>query len=175
MQAAKTKLSFNIEIRSLREVYKHYEFKDIVSHPAIVYIPYQVSVMSLFEQWRLNIPLFFPSVQLLTTWQVETNVMNERTWDSVFGSISSKSKIPGVVDEPDPNNDKDRAAVPFWIKYSDFYEWPHIQYYELYEDLLSKLSKANFKEISNHMKTYNAQLKIQLIEKWEKVLENIPK
>ena len=175
VQAAKTKLSSKIEIRPLRDVYDHYEFKDLVNHPAIVYIPYQVSVMSLFEQYRLNIPLFFPSVQLLTTWQVENNVMNERTWDSVFGSIPSKSKIPGVVDEPDPNNDKDRAAVQFWIKFSDFYEWPHVQYYESYEDLLSKLSKANFKEISNNMKAYNVQFKTQLIEKWKKVLETIPK
>jgi len=53
----------------LREAYPHYNYADLTVHAGIVYIPYQVSVMSMFEQYRMNIPLFFPSLDLLTNWQ----------------------------------------------------------------------------------------------------------
>jgi len=55
----------------LRSRYPHYEYSDMTAHWGIVYVPYQVSVMSLFEQYRMNIPLFFPSVSLLTEWQLQ--------------------------------------------------------------------------------------------------------
>jgi len=53
----------------LREVYPRYKYTDLTAHAGIIYIPYQVSVMSMFEQYRMNIPLFFPSLELLTSWQ----------------------------------------------------------------------------------------------------------
>ena len=53
----------------LRDIYAHYKYTDLTAHPGIIYIPYQVSVMSMFEQYRMNIPMFFPSLELLTTWQ----------------------------------------------------------------------------------------------------------
>jgi len=59
------------ELIPLRKKYPHYRYSDLTAHAGIVYVPYQVSVMSLFEQYRMNIPLFFPSLELLTTWQLE--------------------------------------------------------------------------------------------------------
>ena len=57
------------KLMRLREIYPHYNYSDLTAHAGIVYIPYQLSVMSMFEQYRMNIPLFFPSLELLTTWQ----------------------------------------------------------------------------------------------------------
>jgi hypothetical protein len=54
----------------LRDLYPHFEYKDLAAHPAIVLIPYQVSIMSLFEYYRMAIPLFVPSPALLADWQV---------------------------------------------------------------------------------------------------------
>jgi len=64
-------VSCTAELISLRSKYPHYRYSDLAAHAGIVYIPYQVSVMSLFEQYRMNIPLFFPSLELLTAWQYE--------------------------------------------------------------------------------------------------------
>jgi len=63
------KTNCTAKLRRLREIYPSYKYSDLTSHSGIVYIPYQVSVMSMFEQYRMNIPLFFPSLDLLTTWQ----------------------------------------------------------------------------------------------------------
>lgn len=56
-------------LSSIRSLYPHYQYTDLTAHPGIVYVPYQVSVMSMFEQYRMNIPLWFPSVRLLADWQ----------------------------------------------------------------------------------------------------------
>ncbi len=62
-------LKASVTVDHLRELYKdHYEYAQIVRHPGIIYVPYQVSVMSLFEQYRMNILLFFPTLDLLTEW-----------------------------------------------------------------------------------------------------------
>lgn len=60
-----------VELIPLRKKYPHYKYSDLTAHAGIVYVPYQVSLMSLFEQYRMNIPLFFPSLELLTAWQYE--------------------------------------------------------------------------------------------------------
>jgi len=62
-------ISCTANLLPLRQTYPRYNYTDLTAHPGIVYIPYQVSVMSVFEQYRMNIPLFFPSLELLTTWQ----------------------------------------------------------------------------------------------------------
>ncbi|UJR36816.1 hypothetical protein I4U23_029530 [Adineta vaga] len=133
--------SHEIKVVSIRQLYPDYEYSDLAKHPAIVYVPYQVSVMSLFEQYRMNIPLLFPSYELLTQWHFEYNVVNEKTWDQAwYGIIPNSSRIPGVLENiPDPNNDHDRTSIRYWLNFSDFYQWPHITYYESTDDLIQKL------------------------------------
>ena len=40
-------------------------------YKALVYVPYQTSVMSFFEIYRQNIPIFTPSAGLLIRWELE--------------------------------------------------------------------------------------------------------
>jgi len=70
------------KLTRLREIYPQYNYSDLTAHAGIVYVPYQVSVMSMFEQYRMNIPLFFPSVDLLTTWQ-HTDIVSGRFCSSL--------------------------------------------------------------------------------------------
>ncbi|CAH1779013.1 unnamed protein product [Owenia fusiformis] len=170
----KAKEVSNVSLTPLRKLYSHYEYSDLASHQGIVYVPYQVSVMSLFEQYRMNIPLFFPSLDLLSSWQLTYNVLNERTWSSVFGTIPDKSIMPGVLDNvPDPNNDKDLEAIKYWLKYSDFYQWPHIVYFDSYKDLIKKLETTDLRKVSDGMREYNKKVKTDLIQRWQTILEKV--
>jgi hypothetical protein len=164
-----------IQIVPIRTIYRNYEYSDLINHPAIIYVPYQVSVMSLFEQYRMNIPLVFPSLDLLTQWHYEYNVVSEKTWDQTFyGIIPNSSLIDGVLTNiPDPNNDRDRTAIRYWLNFSDFYQWPHIIYYESTDDLIKKLNTINFRMVSKKMKEYNEQFSKNLLQKWQKILNNI--
>lgn len=48
-RAARTNLKF----ARIRDLYPHFEYSDLVKHRAIVLIPYQVSIMSIFEYYRM--------------------------------------------------------------------------------------------------------------------------
>ena len=167
--------SSGIQIVPIRAIYDEYQYSDLTNHPAIIHIPYQVSVMSLFEQYRMNIPLFFPSLALLTEWHYEQQVVSERTWDhTLFGIPPNRSHIQGVLNGvPDPNNDRDREAIRYWLAFSDFYQWPHILYFESTDDLVQKLMSTDFHQVSQRMKKYNRQVAEDLQKKWTGILKTV--
>lgn len=47
-------VTWPLEFVSIREKYGRFEYSDLASHPAIVLIPYQVSIMSVFEYYRMG-------------------------------------------------------------------------------------------------------------------------
>jgi len=82
-------ISCTAKLTRLREIYPHYKYSDLTAHAGVVYVPYQVSVMSMFEQYRMNIPLFFPSLELLTTWQ-QQHMVRYKCW-SLFTICTTSS------------------------------------------------------------------------------------
>ncbi len=140
------RLKASVTVAHLREAYKdRYYYAQITRHPGIIYVPYQVSLMSLFEHYRMNIPLFFPSLDLLTDWDYTYRVVTEF----------------------------DRNAIRYWLQFSDFYQWPHITYFNSIDDLAIKLITTNLPEVSRNMKKYNANVKKTLHEQWRQILERI--
>src|SRR6218665_2073495 len=69
------------KIWPIKEKYSRYKYSDIAAHQGIVYVPYQVSVMSFFEQYRMNIPLFAPTKELLSEWVHKFRAMPRRSWN----------------------------------------------------------------------------------------------
>ncbi len=165
-------------IKPVRLLYHKYKYSDLAAHQGIVHIPYQVSYMSIFEQYRMNIPLFFPSKELLADWQFHHQVMKERTWDGVHNRKPAKSSIPPdprFASVPDPNNERNMTAIKYWIQFSDFYQFPHITYFDSEADLLHKLNTVDLKSISSKMKAHNIKLRKQLISNWSVILTNVAK
>ena len=171
---SKSRKKSKVELVPVRNLYPYYKYSDLTAHRGIVHVPYQVSVMSLFEQYRMNIPLFFPSLDLLTDWQFRYHVMKERTWGQVRGRIPEGSPIPGVKEGvPDPNNEKDKDAIKYWIQYADFYTFPHIILYNSVDDLIFKMETTDLNKVSDKMKKYNVEFKKELLNKWKPILTNI--
>ncbi|CAF0809617.1 unnamed protein product [Didymodactylos carnosus] len=166
------RLHSSIEIVPVRTLYKNkYQYFQLIRHPAIIHIPYQVSTMSLFEQYRMQIPLFFPTIDLLTEWHLKYRIVSERTWDNPARKMS---RIKGVLKNvPDPNNEFDGEAVRYWLKYADFYQWPNIIYFNSTDDLIWKLSNTNLTHVSLQMKSYNRQVKEEVLQKWKVILDRI--
>ena len=169
-EALMAKLS-NLVLLPLRQMYPQYLFSDLASHPGIVYIPYQVSMVSLTEHYRMNIPLFFPTVDLLALWQLEYQVVRQRTWAGYMMKRPHRSGIPGKArDVPDPNDDTDEGAIKYWLKFADFYQWPHIIYYSSIPDLVDKLITTNLTDVSLKMQSHNIKASLQIKDAWSEVL-----
>ena len=161
----------DLTIFPLREMYPQYQFSDIAAHPGVIYVPYQVSMVSLTEHYRMNIPLFFPSLNLLTKWHMKHQVVRQRTWDGYKMKRGNGSLIRGLqTDIPDPNNDYDEESVKYWLQFADFYRWPHIVYFDSVDDLVQKLATVNLTEISAAMKQHNIKARHYIKRTWSRVL-----
>lgn len=130
-----------------------YTWPWLYDHKAIVHVPYEISTMSIFEQYSANVPLFFPSKRLLKEF---------KTLKSVYGALHPKLKVC--------------ADMQWWIDRADFYDeenMPHIIYFDDEKELNDKIKSTDFKKVSQDMKAHNAQRKERVYQQWRDVIESI--
>lgn len=184
-----------VTFSKIRDIYPTYEYEDLAKHPAVVIIPYQVSFMSFFELYKMAIPLFAPSPELLIEWHLNNNILYERTWNGVHGRWpKSRSNIPrhknadelNVIVE-DPNNELDKESMLKWIRYADFYEMPYVTQFDDFDELvvmlknsinkeknaLNVVSGINFKEISENMSKYSSLEYERVLKEWDMIIRSI--
>lgn len=164
-----------------------YSMIDIASYAGIVHIPYQTSTMSVFEQYRMNIPLFFPSRELLVDWHMNYAVIccrGRQQFPCNYGEKVPKNKMQtgspierfAGVEVPDPNDDVTRSAVDYWLALSDFFTFPHITYFNSSDhlaQLLDGMRPGDLQRISAKMREFNRSVKRDLLMEWKGILHRI--
>ena len=164
-----------LQFKRIRDLYPHFEYSDLAAHPCIVLIPYQVSLMSIFEYYRMGIPMWAPAPELLAQWQLKYRVMSERTWDLVRKKRPTRGsplpRAPGASHRHDPNDEFDIKAIAFWIKYADFYEWPHISTFTSFDDLVQQLTdpSLDLRGMSQRVIAYNEEMVRDLKSEWRSI------
>lgn len=142
--------------RSIINGYNHissigrFLWKDLYSHKAIIHVPYNVSIMSIFEQYTANVPLFFPTIKFGKT---------------ITGYLSEIFFNPNII------NSKNIAKLIHdkVLSLADFYdqEWmPFVQYYSSIEDLNNKISMIDLFDISKSMQKSNSIREEKIKELW---------
>lgn len=163
------------KITPLRDKYSTYKYPDIAAHLGIVHVPYQVSVMSFFEQYRMNIPLFAPSKELLVHWECKYCALWDRTWNWLSKWREDRSTIdphPSQRSVPDPNS-RSVTAKRYWVNFCDYYQFPNVIYYNSVEDLvhiLESIALDQLMTISKRMRMFNIQEDKRLRGKWKRNL-----
>jgi len=82
-----------------------YTWGDLYSYDSIIHLPYNVSTMSIFEQYQAGVPLNFPSLDFAL------NLINSGV--QLFSEIVFPNNLP----DRNPSNFLNES----WLKYSDFY------------------------------------------------------
>ncbi len=143
-----------------------YDFK------GIVHIPYQVSTMSIFEQYSANVPLFFPTKRFLFD-------LHKQFPDKVLSELSfyqvNKLNTSGLAAD-DPNNTGKDEVIKRWIDLADYYDelnMPYIQYFDSFEHLESLLREVDCRAISEKMMVFNQQRIDRAFGDWEKLLAQV--
>lgn len=122
-----------------------YSWQDLYSYNAILHFPYNVSTMSMFEQYQAGVPLILPGLETLM-------------------EILESNTIPLMTEIVFPNNNPDRQAKQFltkeWLSLSDFYN--------------GVLSVAYFDQNLNFttLPEFRSN-KESVFAKWKKVLDSI--
>jgi hypothetical protein len=159
--------------RLINDFPKNYcSFQGLFNYKGIIHFPYQISVMSLCEQYSANVPLFFPSKDFLYLLQNQrpTDILNEVSFFWMFKSVPPPTLVG------DLNNLKDPNVLKFWIDSADFYNeenMPYIQYFHSFEHLEYLLRTVDTQEISKKMKEHNLKKKKMVFEKWKRLLDKV--
>jgi hypothetical protein len=152
----------------MRDAYSSYTLEQVAAHPALLYIPYQSSVMSFFEFYRLEVPIFAPSHALLCDWQRKHGV----GWERVYGDPPRLDRSWDFPYNPNSNRSEDACA---WLAYSDQYHTPHVLLFNSWPHFLQLLHATNLSAVSASMADYNARLYANLTHGWNMVLQRVVK
>lgn len=163
-------------IKHKDELFKSHRHEDLIRYNGIIHFPYQVSYMSIFEQYTSNIPLFVPEKDfLIDLYKNNTpGILREMSWFGYYGK-ESKSSIT-YKGNFDPNDYKNFESVYHWIQYSDFYDenWmPHIIKFNSIKDLENKIETSDLSLISKKMYDFNKLRKEKIYSLWDNLLKNI--
>jgi hypothetical protein len=153
--------------------HNHY---DLMKYKAIMHMPYQISYMSIFEQYTYNMPLIVPSQEFLMKTYTEGsyNVLKEVSWNNYFNKMSYSAISANTT--YDPNNYQHDKSVAQWLQYADYYDnsWmPHITYFNSFDELNDIYHTLDTDLIANNMKNFNSQRKEKIYQLWNSVLESI--
>ena len=117
----RTKANFKLEAGS-------YEPSDIISNRGVLHIPYEVSYMSLFEQYRMDIPIFAPSLKFLVFLDLNFHVVQDRTRRAPWrrgvppprgSDIGPNALIRSRQSVPDPNAAYNVESITYWLSLCD--------------------------------------------------------
>ena len=166
----------NSKIKYKDDLFKSHKHEDLIKFKGIIHIPYQISYMSIFEQYTSNIPLFIPTKEFLMKIYKENkySVLKEVSWNNYCGERSES--FVDYKGKYDPNDYNNFEAVNDWLQYADFYdqEWmPYITYFSSFEELNKIVDEVDTDIISNNMKVFNEKRKVLIYDKWNNLINKI--
>jgi hypothetical protein len=115
----------------------NHTWSDLYSYRGIVHIPYEISTMSLFEQYSAGVPLFLPTREFY--------LECIRDGSMSLGSIYCRHLDPAVIAQWKDASPEFREALTspaYWLERADYYDptnFAYVYFYSSREDLLRQL------------------------------------
>lgn len=128
----------------------NYQWQDLYSFRNIIHFPYNISTMSIFEQYEAGVPLIFPSLKF--------------SLDMINNGIPLFSEI--MFPNRDSKKQKNLYLNEEWLKTSDFYNGTLKCHYFNSTKEISELTSKNLPNINKSNKDY-------VYVKWNQILNNI--
>lgn len=146
----------------------NYYWKDLYAFKGIIHMPYEISTMSIFEQYSANIPLFFPSKQYLIHLIKNNNYNIQSRYNKMFGNNNYPINLDICL--------HDDNWLDFWINNADYYDndnMKYIIYFDNNEHLYDLVKNIDTNNISQKMEEHNIIRKNNVYESWKKILNKL--
>lgn len=145
---------------------EYYELEQLAEYRAAIFVPYHKSTMQMLEVYQMGLPMFFPSLDFLTSLELRFSMMALRVlWREIPNSSVENSF------NFDPTSRDDESSVRFWLQFADFYQLPHIQYYGSWTQLAEILRQCDTTLVSRLMLLHNKQRLFASASAWSHILE----
>jgi hypothetical protein len=144
-------------------------WQELYDHRGVVHLPYQISVMSLFEQYSASVPLFFPSPDFVVE-------LHQRHPGQVLSELSMFQVHGQHYDGTGLNRTQDPEVLRRWVSLADYYDadnMPHIQYFDSFEHLAELLASVDTAEISARMQAFNRVRRDRIVGAWQRLLSGV--
>lgn len=154
-----------------------YSWDEIASFSSVVYVPYNASIMSIFEMYASGIPMLFPSLRFALELFAEhrhEGVFSELSYNQVY-HLPPRSAIPS--NPLDPNNYECATTMSQWIAKSDFYDadnLKHLLYFDSFDELPELLDRIDPAQIHQRMREHQRLRSARSHEMWADVVRNLP-
>jgi len=129
-----------------------YTWKELHSYKAIVHMPYEISTMSIFEQYTAGIPMLFPSKQFYKECCKNGSINNQ----SIYGNLV-------------------KTDLDFWLEHADFYNndvFKNIIFFNSFDEILDIYNNFKYPGIEVIEKTLSEH-KNNILWKWYIFLEKL--
>ena len=169
-----------VKVIDIEDIYKYYEFSDLVHHRAVVFLAYATMTYKLSELYTMGIPLFLPSMKYyrnIKPFGPDRTILAKEQWCGLAkGTLKDSEMIPHPNSiHPYSPNAVDEESEFYWLQLADFMQWPHITYFDDFKDLEEKLLTADFDKIHRLMVKENERKRKVLENNWCKVFKKITK
>jgi len=146
-----------------------YSWGDLYDHKAVVFIPYNASIMSLFEHYTACIPIYVPNRSFIKELMADypAEVLSQLSFSQVTGRPAAR-RNGGL----DLNDTSDEAVVDWYLDRADFYdrEWmPHIRQFESWEHLDDLLATDDPHAISAAMADERPERLRRIAARWDQL------
>lgn len=150
-----------------------YEWANLVKHKCVVHVPYNASIMSIFEHYWMNLPILVPTPSYMLELKALYGAISEITHRQCANHYPPGSFGKGTFNAPDPNEYDDLESLRWWMRYWDVYNLPEIIEFNSLQDLKHKLVTTDFKAVSERMKAVNSNRKQDAYYRWKKFIEGV--
>ncbi len=157
-------------------------WRDMRNYSGMVLIPNDASSLTMTELYRMNIPMFVPTLQLLSRWHMRFRVVTKRTLASSRNLRHQGSSLPPTAKSslsPDPNKENNIESVSHWLRFCDIYLNPHLILFSSIRDLLIKMemnrNQESLQQISRKMAAANKVIIAKSVAKWKDALQRLTK
>jgi hypothetical protein len=162
---------------------------------AVVVLPYHKSTMQFFELYRMNVPIFVPSVEFLMDLDQAYSLLPHRILyagiplpKSVDAALVSRALNMSTLASPtrpmqpsaflsDEVEESDRHdAVAQWFKLADYYQLPFVQYFHSWTELAAfnfDEERSKLDEISHSMQLHNTRRTSEVLSEWDRIMQSV--
>jgi hypothetical protein len=149
---------------------KRYTWADLYDHRAIVLIPYNTSLMSLFEHYAACAPIYVPTRPFLKELmkQYPAEVLSDLSFSQVTGMPAAARPSASL----DLNDVRDDEIVDWYLDRADFYDrtWmPAIREFESWAHLDHLIATDDHRAIADEMAAQRPGRFAQIASLWDDV------
>ncbi|CAE7665220.1 unnamed protein product [Symbiodinium sp. CCMP2592] len=165
-----------MHLRELRESVEGASYSSITSFRAVVFVPYEVLLMTFYELYHAAIPLFIPAKEIGVFFMYRGPVTFPHC-DQVLSQTDETGQMRSTTRQMPPYSPFNRQNVEArlsWLEaYTDWYRWPHNQQYSSVADLVWKLYETDLQAVSAAMRSETARAMVGASAFWKAAFEKV--